>query len=100
MRPGSLVPDSTLLLGSSFLCGGRGLASGLASALLLEELSLLSSDSSLGISSQNLWEEESLGEGQNGDTQLLINSSSKQRFGRGPISLKDQKNTLTERAFY
>ena len=54
VMPGSLVPGM-LLLGSSFLCGGRGLPSGLASALLLEELSLLSSDSSLGISSQNLW---------------------------------------------
>lgn len=43
-----------VLFGITFLCSSRGLPSGLASALLLDKLSLLISFSSLGISSLNL----------------------------------------------
>lgn len=43
-----------VLFGTTFLCSSGGLPSGLASALLLDKLSLLISFSSLGISSLNL----------------------------------------------
>lgn len=43
-----------VLFGMTFLCSRGGLPSGLASALLLDKLSLLISFSSLGISSLNL----------------------------------------------
>lgn len=43
-----------VLFGTTFLCSSSGLPSGLASALLLDKLSLLISFSSLGISSLNL----------------------------------------------
>lgn len=50
----SLLPGmGMVLLGMSFFCS-TGLLSGLASALLLDKLSLLISFSSLGISSLNL----------------------------------------------
>lgn len=53
---GSLLMDElmVLLVMMHFLCMDGGLPSCLASALLLDELSLLISFSSLGISSQNL----------------------------------------------
>lgn len=44
----------SVLVGTTFLCSRGGLPSGLASALLLDRLSLLISFSSLGISSLNL----------------------------------------------
>lgn len=43
-----------VLFGTTFLCSRGGLPSGLASALLLDKLSLLISFSSFGISSLNL----------------------------------------------
>lgn len=54
MGASRLAGMGRVLFGITFLCSSGGLPSGLASALLLDKLSLLISFSSLGISSLNL----------------------------------------------